>query len=97
MPSSLPTSADVARALLPGVRIAARQRYDRLKMMFLGPLLPILLQILVQFALKWVMDWLAKENASPLALASLATTWERERLPEVREGMARAAAGETGE
>lgn len=96
--SSVPTSADVAKALLPGVRIAARERYGRVRMMFLGPLLPILVQILAHFLLKWLADWLASRHAVPPAsFASLAEEWERQRPYEVQMGMTRAAAGETGE
>ena len=94
MPTSPPTSYDAARALLPGVKLAARERYGRLQMAFLGPFLPILIQIVIQFVLPWLIDWLANRGASSLAMAEMDRDWARERLPEVAIAMRKVERGE---
>jgi hypothetical protein len=97
--AAVPSSADVARDLLPGVRLAARERYGRgVRMALLAPFLPFLLQVFLQFVLPYIIEWLTKQSAPPVAdaLPALAKAWERERLPEVAIAMHAVARGETG-
>lgn len=98
MTDHLPSSADAARAILPGVRIAARERYGKVRMAFLAPFLPILIQILAHFLMKWLESWMNRQDAgAPTSFATLARAWEADRPHEVRVAMERAAMGETGE
>ncbi len=91
----LPTSAEAAAAMLPAARIAAREKFGRVRMVFLAPILTVLLTMMGEFLVKWIASWLAKREPSP-ALLALAAKWDAEAMPEVKVGLRRAAAGETG-
>jgi hypothetical protein len=95
--ANIPTPTAASRDILPGVRLAARERHGFVKMAFLAPFLPLLIQIIVQFVLPWLLAWLAKQTDPAAALQGLSARWERERDPEVATAMRMVARGETGE
>jgi hypothetical protein len=95
--ANVPTPTAAAKDILPAARLAAREKHGRVRMAFLGPFLPFLVQIIVQVVLPWLLKWLAKQDDPAAALHALSARWERDRDPEVSVGLAKAARGETGE
>lgn len=96
MTTAVPTSSEIAIEVLPGYRIAAREKAGKLRMMVFGPLLMFLLQAALQFAIKKILEHLLKQDDPVASIRRMAGEWEHDQLPEVRTAMARVAAGDTG-